>query len=162
MSTRRETPCICQPLFCGTSYFETTIPNEKLEGCKPYCNKNPNWASHSPTHCAETWEWHVLLQNRKYCNTILLLLKFLHFAVNSKFDPHQHHKKLYKIQPMFDHLKSRFSSVYIPEQNICVDESLLTWKGWLGWIQYICQSGARLVWKSTNSAEAAQAMFGTS
>jgi len=44
-----------------------------------------------------------------------LLLKFLHFADNSKFDLHQHQKKLYKIQPILDHLKSKFSSVYTPE-----------------------------------------------
>jgi len=66
-----------------------------------------------------------------------LLLKFLHFADNSKFDPDQHHKKLYKIQPILDQLNSKFYSVYTPEQNICVDESLLLWRGRLGWIQYI-------------------------
>jgi len=66
-----------------------------------------------------------------------LLLKFFHFADNSKFDPDQHKKKLYKIQPILDHSKSKFSSVYIPERSICVDESLLLWKGRLGWIQYI-------------------------
>jgi len=47
-----------------------------------------------------------------------LLLKFLHFSNNSKFDPNQHHKKLYKIQPTLDHLKSKFSSVYTPERNV--------------------------------------------
>jgi len=66
-----------------------------------------------------------------------LFLKFLHFADNSKFDPDQHQKELYKIKPILDHLKSKFSSIYTPEQNICVDESLLLWKGHLGWIQYI-------------------------
>jgi hypothetical protein len=44
-----------------------------------------------------------------------LLLKLLHFIDNSKFDPNQHHKKLYNIQPILDHLKSKFSSVYTPE-----------------------------------------------
>ena len=66
-----------------------------------------------------------------------LLIKLLHFARNSKFDPDQHHKKLYKILPILDHLKSKFSSIYTPERNICVDVSLLLWKGWLGWIQYV-------------------------
>ena len=42
-------------------------------------------------------------------------IKFLHFASNSKFDPDQHHKKLYKIQPIPDHLKSKFFSVYTQE-----------------------------------------------
>ena len=92
-----------------------------------------------------------------------LLLKFLHFADNSKFEPDKHHKKLYKIQPILDHLKSKFSSVYTPEQNICVDESLLPWKGRLGWIQYIptkrsrfgvkfyklCESSTGYVWNFT-------------
>jgi hypothetical protein len=31
-------------------------------------------------------------------------LKFLHFADNCKFDPDKYHKKLYKIQPVLDHL----------------------------------------------------------
>ena len=72
-----------------------------------------------------------------------LLLKFFHFADNSKFDPDQHHKKLYKIQPILDYLNSKFSSVYTPEQNICVDESLLLWRGRLGWIQYIPSKQSR-------------------
>jgi len=72
-----------------------------------------------------------------------LLLKFLHFADNSKFDPDQHQKKLYKIQPILDHLKSKFSSLYTPERSICVDESLLLWKGRLGWIQYIPSKRSR-------------------
>ena len=48
-----------------------------------------------------------------------LLLNFLHFVDNSKFDPDQQHKKLYKIQPVIDHLKFKFSSIYTPKQNIC-------------------------------------------
>jgi len=44
-----------------------------------------------------------------------LLLKFILFADSSKFDPDRHQKKLYKIQPILDHLKLKFSSVYTPE-----------------------------------------------
>jgi hypothetical protein len=73
----------------------------------------------------------------------LLLLKFLHFADNSKFYPDQHHKKICKIQPILDHLKSKFSPVYTPEQNICVNESLLLWKGRPDWFQYIPSKGSR-------------------
>jgi len=64
-----------------------------------------------------------------------LLLKFLHF-VDTKFYPDQHHKKLYKIQTLLGHRKSKSSSVYKLEQSICVDKSLL-WKELLGWIQYV-------------------------
>jgi len=89
-----------------------------------------------------------------------LLIKLLPFASNSKFDPDLHHKKLYKIQPILDHLKSKFSSIYTPERNICVDVSLLLWKRRLGWIQYVpskrswfgvnvyklCESSTGYVW----------------
>jgi hypothetical protein len=89
-----------------------------------------------------------------------LLLKFLHFADNSRFDPDHHHKKFNKIQPILDYLKSTFSSVYTPERNMCVDKSLLLWKGRLGWIQYrpskrgrfgvkmykLCESSTGYVW----------------
>jgi len=72
-----------------------------------------------------------------------LLLKLLHFANNSKFDTDQHQKKLYKIQPIPDHLKSKFSSVYTPQQSTFVHESLLLWKGRLGWIQPIPSKQSR-------------------
>jgi len=42
------------------------------------------------------------------------LLKCLHFADNSKFDPDQYHKKLYIIQLVLDHPKPKFSSVQMP------------------------------------------------
>jgi len=87
-------------------------------------------------------------------NKFHLLLKFLHFADNSKFHPDQHQKKLYKIQPILDHLKSKFSCVYTPERSICVDESLLLWKGQLpskqsrfGVKMYkLCESSTGYVW----------------
>jgi len=40
-------------------------------------------------------------------------LKFLHFADNSKLDPEQYHKKLYKMQTVLDHLK--------PKVFLCTD-----------------------------------------
>jgi len=71
-------------------------------------------------------------------NRLHLLLKFLHFAENSKFDPDQHQKKLHKIQPILDHLKSKFSSVYTPERSICVNESLSSFgkDDWVGFSTY--------------------------
>ena len=69
--------------------------------------------------------------------------RFLHFASSSKFDPDLHHKKLHKIQPILDHLKFKFSSVYTPDQNICVDKSLPYWLGRLGWIQCIPSKQSR-------------------
>ena len=72
------------------------------------------------------------------------LPNFLHFVNNSKFDPDQYHKKLYKIQQVLDHLKPKFSSVQMPERNIWVNESLLFWNEQLGWIQHTTK--AKQVW----------------
>ena len=88
-----------------------------------------------------------------------LLLKFLHFADNSKFDPDQHQQKLFKIQPILDHLKSKFSSAYTPEQSVRVDESFLLWKG-LGWIQYLPSKQSRFGVKIYKLCESST--FGTS
>jgi len=95
-------------------------------------------------------------------NRFHLLLEFLHFADNSKFDPDQHQKKIYKIQPILDHLKPKFSSVYTPERSICVDESLLLWKGRLGWIQHI-PSKEKQVWsENLQTLRKQHRLFGTS
>ena len=141
-----------------------------MDGCKFKWNENPNRTFHSPRYCTDIWEWNVLPHKRNYCDTILLTSnciekipsppKILHFLDNSKFDPDQHHKKLYKVQPVLDHLKSKCSSICTPEQNICVVESLLLWKGQLSWIKYIpsmqsrsgintyklCESSTGYVW----------------
>jgi len=76
-----------------------------------------------------------------------LILKFLYFATISKFDADQHQQKVYKIQPILDHIKSKFSSVYLPERSICVDDYLLLWKGRLGWIQCIPSKRCRFAVK---------------
>ena len=72
-------------------------------------------------------------------NTFQLILKFLHFHDNSNLpardDPN--YDRLYKIRPVIDHLFEKFQSVYEPRRSICVDESLLLWKGRLLFRQYI-------------------------
>ncbi|XP_047115702.1 piggyBac transposable element-derived protein 4-like [Schistocerca piceifrons] len=73
-----------------------------------------------------------------------LLLKFLHFADNTSYDPlGTISRKLFKIHPIMEHLQSKFRSVYMPERNITIDESLLLWRGWLGWKQYIPSKHSR-------------------
>ncbi|XP_070182492.1 piggyBac transposable element-derived protein 4-like [Littorina saxatilis] len=56
--------------------------------------------------------------------------------------------KLYKIQPFFSHLQERFSSVYYPEENMAVDESVMPWRGRVAWRQFIvnkpCRYGMKL------------------
>lgn len=70
----------------------------------------------------------------------ILISKFLHFANNEDYSGISAdcpNKKLFKIQPVFTHLQNKFKTLYIPEKNISIDESLLGWKGRLGYVQYI-------------------------
>lgn len=61
--------------------------------------------------------------------------------------------RLAKIQPILDHLSSKFSSLYLPEQEIAIDESLLLWKGRLSFAQLINTKAARVGIKSYELCE---------
>ena len=78
-------------------------------------------------------------------NRFQLLLKFLHFNDNAEMpgadDPSP--DKLFKVRPLVDHLCEKFGEVYTPSSNISIDESLLLWKGRLGFKQYIPLKRAR-------------------
>ena len=82
-------------------------------------------------------------------NSFILLHKFLHFNNNQRFNPNKNiPKKLFKLWPILTHLKAKFSSIYQPERDMSVDESLLLWKGRLGWKQFIPIKRARFGIKS--------------
>ncbi|XP_064635294.1 piggyBac transposable element-derived protein 4-like [Lineus longissimus] len=56
----------------------------------------------------------------------ILLCKFLHFTDNTAFDPEGPiPKKLYKLWPIIEHMKTKFSEMYKPERDMAVDESIL-------------------------------------
>ena len=63
-------------------------------------------------------------------NRFQLLLKFLHFNNNSNMP--EPIDKLFKLRPLLD-----------PARNISIDESLLLWKGRLGFKEYILLKRAR-------------------
>jgi hypothetical protein len=56
----------------------------------------------------------------------LLLLRILHFDDNETQVPGQ---RLHKLQPILDHLRKTNSEVFTPFQNLCIDESLVLFKG---------------------------------
>jgi hypothetical protein len=64
-----------------------------------------------------------------------LLLKFWHFSNNNNRNSKQ--DRLFKLKPLSDLLKERFSSVYIPGSVISIDESMIPWRGRLSFRQYI-------------------------
>ena len=74
-----------------------------------------------------------------------MIMRFLHFNDNSQYPPRDHpnHDKLYKLRPLINSFTKRFSEVFIPDQNICVDESLIHFTGRLHFKQYIPSKRAR-------------------
>lgn len=67
-------------------------------------------------------------------NRFLLLMKFLHFANNDSIDLLNHpNPKLWKFFEIMEHLRRRFRDVYVPEEFVSLDESLMLYKGRLGW-----------------------------
>lgn len=74
----------------------------------------------------------------------LLLLKFLHFADNSVFDPVDPNRdRIYKIRPFLHMVTDRFKAVYSPKRELCVDESLVLFKGRVSLKQFIRNKRAR-------------------
>ena len=61
-------------------------------------------------------------------------MKFLHFSANESLDLANHpNPKLCKIYDAMEHLRNRFREVYVPAENLSLDESLMLYKGRLDW-----------------------------
>lgn len=76
-------------------------------------------------------------------NRFQLIMKFLHFSDNSSKANYQGPAKLYKIFPVLSHLNCKFQNLYLPGQNISVNESLTLWKGHLSFRQYLHPKSAK-------------------
>ncbi|UYV68901.1 hypothetical protein LAZ67_6001555 [Cordylochernes scorpioides] len=63
-----------------------------------------------------------------------LILSVLHFSDNKTQIPGY---KLHKLKPVVDHVKSAYKYAFKPFQDVCIDESLVLFKGRLGFKQYI-------------------------
>ena len=73
-----------------------------------------------------------------------LISKFLHFSNNETMDEETHPCwKLRKIWPIYSFLLEKFRTLYTPERDISIDESLMLHKGRLSWKQYIPLKRAR-------------------
>lgn len=87
-------------------------------------------------------------------NRFVLIKRLLHFS-----DPTDNQtltndeKKLQKIQPVIDHLQKKFCSLYLPRQEIAIDESLLKWQGRLSFAQKIATKAAKVGVKSYELCE---------
>jgi len=58
-------------------------------------------------------------------NRYLQILRYLHFSNHEEVSNHS----LKKIKPVIDHLKEKFGNTIIAGEKLCIDESLVLWKG---------------------------------
>ena len=68
-----------------------------------------------------------------------LISKFLHLSDNSTYVTRGQdgHDRLYKIRPLITYLISSFKNSYIPDRELSVDESMVSYKGRLSFLQYL-------------------------
>ena len=72
------------------------------------------------------------------------LKRHLHFSDNAQFDAETlPNPKLNKIFPVYELLVRKFQSLYMPGRDVTINESLMLYKGRLGWVQYIPLKRAR-------------------
>lgn len=69
-----------------------------------------------------------------------LILKFVHFTNNQTADTDD---RLYKIREVMDMFTKNYQNVYTPGEIICIDESLVAWRGRLIFRQYIPNKSAK-------------------
>ena len=67
-------------------------------------------------------------------NRFWKIWKYLHFNNNKKGKPDN---RLHKISPILKHINGKFKSLFNPFQKLCLDESLMLYKGRLAFKQYI-------------------------
>uniref|UniRef100_A0A8C5WCR5 PiggyBac transposable element-derived protein 4 n=1 Tax=Leptobrachium leishanense TaxID=445787 RepID=A0A8C5WCR5_9ANUR len=98
--------------------------------------QKPSISSYWTTECTQTTPIFPATMKR---DRYQLLIKFLHFNNNEFALPrdHKEYDRLFKLRPILDHLLERFQEYYTPGQNLSIDESLLLFKGRIGFKQYV-------------------------
>lgn len=66
-------------------------------------------------------------------NRFQLLLRYFHLVDNSILSA----DRLYKVRPILNHFNNIMRENYVPDKNICIDESMMLWRGRLLFRQYI-------------------------
>ena len=68
-----------------------------------------------------------------------MILAFFHLNDNANYIPagQPGHDLLFKVRPLFDFLNERFKEIYIPEENIAIDEAIVPWRGRVTFRVYI-------------------------
>lgn len=91
-------------------------------------------------HIQDYWKQHRLFSNcfGKYMSRdrYLLIMRCLHFTANLP-NTHQNMDRLYKIRPILNYFTEKMRTVYYPNKNLSLDESMVLWKGRLLFRQYM-------------------------
>ena len=66
----------------------------------------------------------------------LLIWRYLHLADKGQVDA-ANPDKLSKVRPMVSHLEGTFRAAYTPYGDVTIDQSMVKFKGWLGFRQYM-------------------------
>ena len=79
-----------------------------------------------------------------------LLMRYLHLNDKEKMPPVRspNHDRLYKIRPLIERVTKAFHTLYTPRENLSIDETIISFKGQLSWVQYmpIISFKGRLSW----------------
>ncbi|RXN14776.1 piggyBac transposable element-derived 4-like protein [Labeo rohita] len=107
-----------------TNRYASEIQEEETKG------KMVKWA---PTSIPEMYTFlaSIMLMGM---DRFLILLLCLHFANNTT---EMFNDPLKKIRKVFSALTSSFRRNFLPYRDLCVDESLMKWKGWVAFRQFI-------------------------
>ena len=93
---------------------------------------NDYWSTNSVL--ASTFASRALKRDR-----FKMILGFFHLNNNTRYIPANNvgHDPIFKLRPLFDSLKANFQAVYIPGENICIDEAMCPWRGRVAFRVYI-------------------------
>ncbi|KAF2903609.1 hypothetical protein ILUMI_02580, partial [Ignelater luminosus] len=70
-------------------------------------------------------------------NRFFLIMRCMHFAKNASPEDPAPQDRLYKVRPLITHFNERVKLVYYPHKNLCIDESVMLWRGRLFFRVYI-------------------------
>lgn len=93
---------------------------DRKPSLKDYWRKNPLYVNNISKHMSR--------------NRFELLLRMFYLANNEECPPND---CLHKIQSLIDILNSKFQRAMIPEENICIDETMIPFRGKLSFRQYL-------------------------
>lgn len=122
--------CFSHSRFCKVK-TKLIIGIHNVPSDKNYFSSNP---------LLNTPNFSKILSERRF----ILIVKFIHFNDNSKSNEFSGEDRLlFKINPVLKYLRERIKKAYIPESEVCIDESLLLWKGRLKYKVYMPLKSAR-------------------